>query len=88
MRLQISQATSAHHSVQKQLAETEQRLTDRTHQLGQTSAILEGKQAELSKLGQQHQALIMQHERTEGELSDLTGVLKQRQKENESLQQR
>ncbi|KAL3133043.1 hypothetical protein ABBQ38_006949 [Trebouxia sp. C0009 RCD-2024] len=87
LRAQISKATSAHDSVLKQLAETEQRLTDRTHQLGQTSAVLEGKQAELSKLGQQHQALIVQHERTEGELSDLTGVLKQRQKENEALQQ-
>ena len=86
--VQISKATSAHDSALKQLAETELRLTDRTQQLTQTSAILEGKQAELSKLSQQHQALLGQHERTVGELSDLTGVLKQKQKDNEALQQR
>lgn len=86
--LQISTAVSAHDSVLKQLGETEHTLADRTHQLAQTSAALEGKQAELSKLSQQHQALRVQHERTEGELSDLTGVLKQKQKDNEALQQR
>ena len=86
--MQISKATSAHDSVAKQLAETEQTLTARTNQLAQTSANLEAREAELSKLSQQHQALMLQHERTQGELSDLTNVLKQRQKDNEALQQK
>ena len=86
--LQVSKAMSAHDSVAKQLAETEQVLKDRTDQLAQTSANLEAREAELSKLSQQQQALMLQHERNLGELSDLTSVLKQRQKDNEVLQQR
>lgn len=86
--MQISKATSAHDRVSKQLAETEQTLKDSTNQLAQTSASLEAREAELSKLSQQQQALMLQHEKTQGELSDLTGVLKLRQKDNEALQQR
>lgn len=86
--LQISKAASARDGVSKQLAETDQTLTDRTQQLAQSSANLEARKAELSKLSQQHQALIVQHDRTEGELSDLTGMLKQKQKDSEALQQR
>lgn len=86
--MQISKATSAHDSVSKQLAETQQTLTDRTDQLAQTNASLETREAELSKLSQQQQALMLQHERITGELSDLTGVLKLRQRDNEALQQK
>lgn len=86
--LQIFKLTSARDGVSKQLAETEHTLTDRTDQLAQTSANLEARTAELSKLSLQHQALIVQHDRAEGELSDLTGVLKQKQKDSEALQQR
>lgn len=85
--LQISKATSASDTVSKQLAETEQALSDRTDQLAKATASLEAREAELGKLSQQHQALTVQHERTEGELSDLAAVLKQKQKDGEAVQQ-
>lgn len=85
--LQVSKAVAAHESVSEQLSETEKTLTERTQQLIKATTNLEAKEADLSKLSQQHQALIVQHERTEGELSDLTGVLKTKQKDNEALQQ-
>ena len=86
--LQISKAAAAHERVSKQLADTEEALSARTEQLSKAAASLEAKEAELDRLSQQHQALIVQHERTEGELSDLTGVLKAKQTDNEALQQR
>lgn len=86
--IQVAKVTAAHEDVSKQLAETEQSLGERSAQLTQTTASLEGKETELIKLSQQHQALIMQHERLEGELSDLTGVFKAKQKEAEALQDR
>ena len=85
--LQISKATSASDTVSKQLAETQQALSDRTDQLAKATASLEAREAELGKLSQQHQALMVQHERTEGELSDLAAVLKQKQKDGEAVQQ-
>ena len=84
----VTKATNAHDKVSKQLVSTEQTLADKSQQLSATKTILESTQAELSKVGQQHEALILQHERTEGELSDLKGVLKEKQKEIEGLQQR
>ena len=84
----MAKVTAAHEDVSKQLAETEQSLGERSAQLTQTAASLEGKETELIKLSQQHAALITQHERLEGELSDLTGVFKAKQKEAEALQDR
>ena len=85
--LQVSKAVAAHESVSEQLSDTERALTERSEQLTNATATLEAREADLSKLSQQHQALILQHERTEGELSDLTNVLKTKQKDNMALQQ-
>ena len=85
---QVTKATNAHDKVSKQLVTSEQTLADKSQQLSATKTILESTQAELSKLGQQHEALILQHERTEGELSDLKGVLKEKQRAAEGLQSR
>ena len=86
--LQITKLTAAHELVSHQLADTEQALKERSEQLKQTAASLEVKITEFARLSQQHQALVVQHERTEGELSDLTGVLRAKQKDAEALQQR
>jgi len=85
---QVTKIAAAHEATSKQLADSEQALKERSEQLAQTAASLEAKEAEFSRLSQQHEALIVQHERVEGELSDLTGVLRAKQKDAEALQQR
>ncbi|KAL0055275.1 hypothetical protein WJX82_009859 [Trebouxia sp. C0006] len=87
VRSQVAKLTAAHEIVSQQLADSEQRLRERSEQLAETTASLEAKQAELSKLSQQHEGLIGQHERLQGELSDVSGALKAKQKDAEALQQ-
>ncbi|DBA97235.1 TPA: hypothetical protein ACH3X1_014983 [Trebouxia sp. C0004] len=87
VRSQVAKITAAHESVLQQLADSEQRHKERSEQLAETTASLQGKQAELSKLSQQHEGLLLQHERLQGELSAMTGALKAKQKEAEALQQ-
>lgn len=84
----MTKITAAHEIVSQQLADSEQCLRERSEQLAETTASLEGKQAELSKLSQQHEGLMVQHERLQGELSDMSGALKAKQKDAEALQQR
>ena len=88
VQCQINKAVAAHEQVSKQLAATEKSLAERSQQLGETTAALEAKQADFSRLSQQHEALILLHERTQGELSDMRAVLKEKQKEAEGLQAR
>ena len=84
----MTKITAAHEIVSQQLADSEQCLRERSEQLAETTASLEGKQTELSKLSQQHEGLMVQHERLQGELSDMSGALKAKQKDAEALQQR
>ncbi|KAL0023049.1 hypothetical protein WJX79_004846 [Trebouxia sp. C0005] len=87
VRSQVTKITAAYETVSQQLADSEQCLRERSEQLAETTASLEGKQAELSKLSQQHEGLIVQHERLQGELSDMSAALKAKQKDVEALQQ-
>ena len=85
---QVAKISAAHELASQQLAASEAALKERSDQLGQTAAGLEAKEAELARLSHQHEALIMQHERSEADLSDLTGVLRAKQKDAEGLQAR